>query len=261
MMSGALSSEQIERFVADGFVRLDEAFPREVAEVCRNVLWAASGCDPENRGTWTRPVVRIGGIASPPFRAAADTPRLHAAFDQLVGVGRWRPLGGLGTFPIRFPSAEAPGDAGWHVDAGFDEHLADFFDWRINVVSRGRSLLLLFLLSDVEEEDAPTRIRVGSHRAIARRLAPAGEAGLTLRELLGDFAATAALPEAYATGPAGTVYLCHPFVVHAAQAIRSERVRFLAQPPLLAAEPLRLDRAEGETSPVERAIRRALDGG
>lgn len=255
----ALSPAQIDQFVADGFVRLDDAFSRELAEACCAVLWRASGCDPADPSTWTRPVVRIGHLALPPFRAAATTPRLHAAFDQLVGAGRWQPCGGLGTFPLRFPSPVDPGDAGWHVDPSFGDDVPDFLAWRLNVVSRGRALLMLFLLTDVGEDDAPTRIRVGSHLDIARRLAPAGDAGLTLRELAADdFAGSAARPEASATGAAGTVYLCHPFLVHAAQPVRGARPRFLAQPPLLPAEPLRLARDDGTYSPVERAIRQAL---
>jgi hypothetical protein len=61
-----------------------------------------------------------------------------------------------------------------------------------------------------------------------------------------------------AVGAAGTVYLCHPFVVHAAQRHRGRTPRFIAQPPLFAAEPLELDRADGAHSPVEAAIREAL---
>jgi hypothetical protein len=38
-------------------------------------------------------------------------------------------------------------------------------------------LLMLFLFSDVGIDDAPTRIRVGSHMDVARFLAPAGEDG------------------------------------------------------------------------------------
>src|SRR5690606_16236961 len=109
------------------------------------------------------------------------------------------------------------------------------------------------------EDDAPTRIRVGSHLDIARTLAPAGEAGLSLRELL----AAGAFPgpdrnEVLATGEAGTVYLCHPFLVHAAQPHRGTRPRFMAQPPLQPAEPLQLEREDGDYAPVERAIRMAL---
>lgn len=139
----------------------------------------------------------------------------------------------MGTFPVRFPSPEDPGDAGWHIDASFGDD-PDFVKWRVNVRSKERCLLMLFLFSDVGDDDAPTQIRVGSHRAVARRLAPAGEDGVALEDLVkDDFAGTSACPEARATGPAGTVYLCHPFLVHAAQPHRGARPRFMAQPPLL----------------------------
>jgi hypothetical protein len=127
------------------------------------------------------------------------------------------------------------------------------------VRTKGRALLMLFLFSDVAENDAATRIRAGSHLDIARILAPAGEHGLSLRELAGNgFAETCARREVLATGDAGTVYLCHPFLVHAAQRHRGTRPRFLAQPPLLPAEDFCLHRADGAYSPVEQAIRLAL---
>jgi hypothetical protein len=72
------------------------------------------------------------------------------------------------------------------------------------------------------------------------------------------FAETSARQEVLATGEAGTVYLCHPFLVHAAQPHRGTRPRFLAQPPLLPAGPFSLNRASGVYSPVEQAIRAAL---
>jgi len=205
-------------------------------------------------------VVRLGHYAQPPFRAAANTETLHAAYDGLVGAGRWLPPMGLGTFPIRFPSPDDPGDAGWHIDVSFGwEDNPDFLSWRANVTSRGRALLMLFLFSEVGEQDAPTRIRAGSHRSIARRLAPAGEAGLSLRELAATgFAESADCREVLATGQPGTVYLCHPFLVHAAQPHRGTRPRFMAQPPLLPRAPLQLTRADGDYSLVEQAIRAAL---
>ena len=83
--------------------------------------------------------------------------------------------------------------------------------------------------------------------------------GLTLRELASDgFAESARRSEVSAVGPAGTVYLCHPFLVHAAQPHRGTTPRFLAQPPLLPRGPLVLDRGADPRSPVEEAIARAL---
>jgi hypothetical protein len=247
-------------FVEQGFVTIEEAFPRELAAEVRTILWRDTGCNPDNPSTWIRPVVRLGFYSDPPFVAAANTPRLRRAFDQLVGSGRWVPPRGLGTFPIRFPSPGDPGDAGWHVDASFGTENPDFLSWRVNVHSRGRALLMLFLFSDVGPNDAPTRIRVGSHLEMARLLAPAGEEGRSLRELArNQFAETAHCPEVTATGHAGTVYLCHPFLVHAAQPHHGTRPRFMAQPPLLPASgQLQLTREDGDYAPVEVAIRRGL---
>jgi Phytanoyl-CoA dioxygenase (PhyH) len=254
-----LTPAHIERFVTDGFVRIDDAFAPAVAEAARAILWQATGCKPDDRTTWTRPVVRLGMFTEAPFIEAANTPRLHAAFDRLVGPGRWRRPAAMGTFPVRFPSDVDPGDAGWHIDVSFGTDDPDFMSWRANVHSRGRALLMLFLFSDVGERDAPTRIRVGSHADIARQLAPAGERGLTLRELAADgFAGSAHRPVVTATGSAGTVYLCHPFLVHAAQPHAGERPRFLAQPPLLPADPE--TRPGTDLNAVEQATERALAG-
>lgn len=255
----ALSAAQIEQFVHDGYVAIANAFAPGLAEAARDILWRDTGCDPNDPASWTKPVIRLGMYSQAPFAEAANTPALHRAFDQLVGPGRWLPCRALGTFPIRFPSSEDPGDCGWHIDVSFGLESPDFMEWRANVVSRGRALLMLFLFSDVGPADAPTRIRAGSHRDVARMLAPAGEAGLTLRQLCAnDLAETAHRPQVLATGAAGTVYLCHPFLVHAAQPLASTRPRFLAQPPLLPAQPLVLSRTEAGLWPVERAIVEAL---
>ena len=258
-----IGDDDVRRFIADGFLRLDAAFPRAVADAGRAILWQATGCNPADPATWIRPVIRLSEHGEPPFAAAATAPRLVAALDRLVGRGRWLPRRSLGTFPVRFPGGD-PGDTGWHVDASFPgDDPSDYAGWRVNVASRGRALLMLFLFSDVGEDDAPTRIRVGSHRDVARLLAPAGEAGLGFMELAARLDATAERPTALATGLAGTVYLCHPFLVHAAQPHRGRTPRFLAQPPLLPAEPIRPHRDDGAYSPVEQAIREALadDGG
>jgi hypothetical protein len=255
----SLDQSQIQQFIRKGFVRLANAFPRDVAQAARAILWRDTGCDADNPLTWTRPVIRLGHYSDAPFIEAANTPRLKDALDLLVGPGRWLPVANVGTFPIRFPSDQDPGDTGWHVDASFDYEQADFMQWRVNVASKGRALLMLFLFSDVGELDAPTRIRVGSHLDIARRLASAGEAGLTLGALAENgFNDTAHCEEVLAVGDAGTVYLCHPFLVHGAQRHRGTQPRFMAQPPLLPSQPIVLERDDQLYSPVELAIRAAL---
>src|SRR5690349_16662194 len=93
----ALSAAQIAQFIADGYVRLDDAFPSTLAAAVRDRLWRDLPADRAAPSTWTRPVIRLGMYSDPPFVEAANTPRLHDAFNQLVGPDRWLPCGAMGT--------------------------------------------------------------------------------------------------------------------------------------------------------------------
>src|SRR5437868_1091657 len=108
-ISLGLGDSQIEQFIMDGFTRLDRAFPKELADEGRAILWRDTGCDPEDPSTWVRPVVRLGDYGQEPFRKAVSSPVLHSAFDQLAGPGHWLPRTSLGTFPVRFPAPVEPG--------------------------------------------------------------------------------------------------------------------------------------------------------
>ncbi|MDF9798533.1 hypothetical protein OKW21_003796 [Catalinimonas alkaloidigena] len=255
-----LSETHIQQFIHEGFVRLEHAFSKAWAEEVRKILWLDIAAEPDDPSTWTQPVVRLGNYHQEAFRKAVNTPLLHTAFDQLVGKGLWLARNDLGSFPVRFPGADEPADTGWHVDASFPgDNPNDYLSWRINVRSRGRALLMLFLFSDVSEKDAPTRIRTTSHLEVARLLAPYGEEGLTFMKLAEKLETTAHCQEVGATGEAGTVYLCHPFLVHAAQSHHGEHPRFMAQPPLLPAEAFQLEQKGAVYSPVETAIRMGLE--
>lgn len=227
--------ELVQAFTKRGFVCLPQALRVADTTTAAPAFLRAAGIDPNDPSTWLEPSVRV----EPPPDASAprplETPRLRSTFDALVGSGGWLPRGNLGTAVIRVPHPSEPNDIGWHVDPSFGwEDEPDFLKWRVNRDSRGRALLLLCLLTDVGERDAPTRLRAGSHESIAERLAPHGEGGLTLGELAATgFVESAHCPEVLATGKAGTVYVCHPFLVHSAQAHRGERPRVMTQPPIL----------------------------
>lgn len=216
---------------------------------------------PKTPPTWTRPVVRIDSCAEEPFRRAANTPRLHGAYDQLAGAGRWVAPRGLGTFSIRFPHHDDPGDTGWHLDGSYHVE-GDTWPW-LNLRSYGRALLMLFLLSDIGPNDAPTRIKVGSHLDVPPFLGSGGDPGRNLLELCQAMDEAGQLdspqrPEALATGSAGDVYLCHPFLIHGAQPHHGTGARFIAQPPLVPTGELDLDRHDDAYSPVEIAVRHGL---
>jgi hypothetical protein len=229
---GVLSQTQIGAFAADGFVAVRGAVPTDVVQACQHEIWSAlgdHGIRREDPSTWREPVVRIGCPETEAFAAAGTQPVLWEAFDQLIGAGRWwRRQGVGGTIPVRFPSRADPGDAGWHIESSYaqDGHA------RVNYRSRARGLLALYLFSDVDELSAPTRIRPGSHRDAAPVLRPGGEAGMPFMQAAQLAAqASAARPTVLATGRAGDVFLCHPFLVHAASWPHTGRApRMMAQP-------------------------------
>lgn len=223
----------ITQFLEDGFVRIDGAFSSDLAAQCVDTLWKDIPFDRNDRSTWTQPVVWLGMYDLQPFIDSMNTPKLHSAFDELVGVNKWIPCRSVGTFPVRFPSDKQSNDTGKHVDASFPgDDPTNYFEWRVNAKSKGRALLMLALYSDVSEKDAPTVIYKRSHKDVAELLAPEGDRGLSFTELAKRLDQLPLRESLYATGKAGTVYLCHPFMVHAAQQHTGTNPKFMAQPPL-----------------------------
>jgi hypothetical protein len=227
-----LSQREVDSFVADGYIPVRGAVPADVVRACQDEIWSALGdlgVQPDDPSTWRAPVVRIRCPDSEAFAAAGTQPVLWEAFDQLIGEGRWwRRRGVGGTIPVRFPSRADPGDAGWHIEGSFGKA----GDLWVNYRSRARGLLALYLFSDVDAGSAPTRVRPGSHRDAARVLSSFGEEGMPFSRAAPMAAdASAARPTALATGRAGDVYLCHPFLVHAASWPHTGRYpRIIAQP-------------------------------
>lgn len=259
VMPELLSKKEIEQFVLNGFIRVDNAFSREIADAAADILWNDLPCNRFDRATWTEPVIRLGMYTQQPFIASLNHEKLHSIFDQLIGKDKWIPCRNVGTFPVRFPSARQPNDTGKHVDAGFPGNDPNnFFEWRVNIRSKGRALLMLVLYSDVSEADAPTIIYEGSHMDVARLLSKEGDWGLSFMELAGKLDELPERKKVYATGKAGTIYLCHPFIVHAAQPHRGTNPKFMAQPPLLLKNELSISDSAGSYTPVEQAIRLAL---
>ncbi|MGE0325745.1 MAG: phytanoyl-CoA dioxygenase family protein [Polyangiaceae bacterium] len=250
---GAPARAQLEAFLSQGFLALPGALDPSTVRGAREAVLAAA----EQAGGAQQSVVRIAPVHPACARALAS-PTLEAAYDLLLGAGRWQPRSDLGTCVVRFPATTVAPDTGWHVDAGFGwETEADFMQWRVNVRSRGRALLLLVLLSDVGEDDAPTRLLVGSHLRLARHLAQHGESGQTLQELVDSGVLEPRSGEvALATGAAGTVFVCHPFLIHAAQDHRGKNPRAIAQPAIFAPGELSLD--SDPPNAVERAIHDAI---
>jgi hypothetical protein len=257
-VTSGLSNNEINQFIELGYVKIENAFSEALAKECRSMLWKAIQLDPNKPETWTQPVIRLGEMGHEPFQKAANTPLLLHAFNQLAG-DNWLPKTSLGSFPIRFPSKVPAGDTGWHVDASFaGDAPDDYLEWRINVHSKGRALLMLFLFSDVTEDDAPTLIRERSHLDVAKLLGEEGEEGLSFVQLAEKLVRLPKRNEVTATGKAGTVYLCHPFIVHAAQEHRGKNPKFMAQPALMTKRDFDISPTAILHCPVEEAILKGI---
>jgi hypothetical protein len=247
-----LTAHQLERFAETGFVCLRSALPRVLAQECRELAAEQLNIDLDDPTSWRDAVVR-GLVQGEPLRKAANAPRLLDAVHQLLDPDRWLPRPNLGLFVVRFPTNVDPGDTGWHIDSSFESTDGR---WFVNYRSRERGLLLLCLLSDVGVDDAPTRILPGSHLKMPSLLRPFGERGV--------FGLDAPVPEqtgpiALATGNAGDIYLCHPFLVHAATwPHRGTEPRFTAQPPIALVDALHVQDGD-DLSAVGRAVLTGLE--
>jgi len=258
-----LKGAEVEQFLHEGYVVVRGAVPADVVSACQDVLWtdlATRGIRRGNRSTWTRPVVRLNCPEGGPFVAAGTARVLWDAYDQLLGEGTWEKRQGVGgTIPVRFPSEADPGDAGWHIDGSFDGPDGSYW---VNVRSKMRGLLVLFLRTDVDEGSAPTRILRGAHLDVPRVLVPAGEDGISFAHVAPRLPkSTFERQQAYATGKAGDVYVCQPFLVHAASwPHRGTQARMIAQLGVAILQPFALgdNSAEADLCPVEAAILRGL---
>jgi len=243
----------IGHFIRDGYVAVRGAVDTGTVEACREKIWEAMarrGVREGDRTTWPALVHIDEELTGEPFTSAGNSPLLAAACDELIGQGRWtRPVGIGDSVIARFPAGEDErANAGYHIEGSYD---GPGGGW-VNVRSRARGLLALFLFTDVSEDDAPTRLVCGSHLFVPEFLAPYGEPGAYSDA---EFWRPSVLcrPVAHATGKAGDVFLCHPFIVHTATwPHRGLTPRIIAQPAVHVRDGFAVDGSD--PAPVARAI-------
>lgn len=219
-------------FLRDGFLKLERPQLRQEADAARESLWESIAPTTADPSTWTEPVVWTADLyGGGPFGPLASSPDLAEAFDQICGKDGWVPRHCLGNIPVRFPVRPAAQDRGWHIDAN-----TQLSDGSWTVTGRPQTMLLLTLLSEIGPRDAPTRIRVGSHRDVAAAFSeePDPEAS-DMWQMIDT--ASAARPVAFATGSPADVYLVHPLCVHAADEHRGATPRFMSQAPVQLTRP------------------------
>ncbi|SDX83166.1 hypothetical protein [Paenibacillus sp. CF384] len=254
-MPKVLTEEQVKHFIDKGWVKVEEAYPREEALKVQDFLWeelAKRGVQREDQATWTEPVVRLGDYVHP-IHNGLNSDRLTGAIEDLIGEGRWQ-LGkerenvSWGGYIVNF-GPEVPGN--WHYDGSHFRHYLDSWE---------QGVLLVCLFSEVNKGGSGTLVAEGSHNIVAKMLEKHPEGiglGEAIREcnkhpwladLLGKnipasddiYAATPSDnrqakkerlqkfkdtayedPDGYSlrvvetTGKPGDMVICHPFLYHA----------------------------------------------
>jgi hypothetical protein len=245
----------VDSFVRDGFAAVRQAVDAGTAAACRKLIWQSMGrrgvrqSDP---ATWPA-LVPIDGLDAGPFTAAGLSPAPTVAYDELIGPGRWRSPVHVGrAVMVRFPSQDRAG-AGYHIEASYPGPGGQGLAGQCPLPGRG--LLALFLLTDVDPDDAPTRLVCGSHLTAA-------VPGTVRRSRRGRRRPAVvplyAVPSCHARDRDGRdVFLCHPFIVHTATwPHRGTGPRMIAQPAVSAPAGFTLDGTD--PSPVAQAITSAL---
>jgi hypothetical protein len=171
----------LDAFVRDGYVAMRGAVDSGTVAACRELIWDATerrGVSRADPATWPPLVAGMYDLSAGPFMAAYLAPALTAAYDELIGPGRWQPWADMGeSVVVRFPAEDQRANAGYHIVGSYAVPSELPGRWWVNVRSRARGLLALFLFTDVGRDDAPTRLLCGSHLTVPKFLAPYGEAG------------------------------------------------------------------------------------
>ena len=252
----ALSPEQIEQFITQGYIVVKGCFTPETAKQYTDRAWDRLGYDPDDPSTWEQEQIHMPALER--WEAKEFAPKAWAAMCELMG-GEDRaaqPCSWGDSFilnlrrgadrPWQPPSAESPG---WHKDGDFFRHFLD---------SPEQGLLTLVLWSDMRHRGGGTFVVADSVPAVARFLLEHPEG---VRP--GEFDTKRILSECSQfvemTGEIGDVVILHPYILHASSQNALRVPRFITNPAVNLKEPMEFNRPNPEDfSPVERAVLRGL---
>ena len=244
-----LTTADLDHFRAKGYVKLEQAFPRETADEWAANCWRRLGIDPNDSSTWNEARTHMGGDVRGDVKDIA--PRCYEAMMELSGGADrvQHPVQWSDHFIVNlYEGADSdwvppgPASKGWHKDG-------DFFRHFLNSPEQG--LLVFVLWTDVVHHGGPTYVATDSIKVIAEFLADHPEGVLPndfnfsdLISKCNDFVE--------ATGEPGDVYLLHPFTLHAVSQNILKRPRIITNPPVHLNEPMQFNRPD--LSPVEAAV-------
>jgi hypothetical protein len=251
-----LTDEQIEHFLARGYVVLHECFTREAASSLTETTFTRLGYDPDDPATWREAVIHMPAHRHVDVKEFA--PKVWGAVCDLLG-GETRiqePYLWSDGFIVNLREGmerpwepPSPQVKGWHKDGDFFRHFLD---------SPEQGLLTIVLWSDIQPRGGATLVAADSVPVVARFLAEHPEGVLP-----NAFDHQALIAQCHdfveATGHVGDVYLLHPYVLHAKSQNLLGIPRLITNPPVHLRAPMQFNRPDAaDYSPVELAILRGL---
>jgi hypothetical protein len=271
-----LSPEQVEAFLRDGYLVVRNAFDKETARRWRADAnrrlrnepekWvkgydpedesrSLSGYDPDDPSTWTWGRVDLEGPEI--VEIAEFAPDAWAAIcDLLGGPERIRTTSWNNYLIINFNAdahlgvdRPAPNWDSWHID---DPQPVT----RLDRIRNG--LVCIIVVDDILPKSGNTWLALDSIPKVARELA-ASPSGVDFIADRGHGITEQCERFFEVTGETGDILMMHPLMMHSSSPNRSPRVRWMGNPMVYLDQPLDPWRPRDELSPVELAIRRAID--
>ena len=246
-----LSESQRATFERDGIVKLDPVFGPDDAGRMQDAIWgelrSKFDIHRDDPSTWNGRLPT--GLKNSKRNRSFDAvfaPPLHGALDDLLGAGEWKQPKNAGQVLVTMPNGtkwRVPHKL-WHVDFGY-------------TLPRDRLVILKawVLVDDIEPGGAGTPQIAGSHMLVADYVEGRPPTDLDFRRVRIAFMKSNPWLKALSnddgdpdrnarfmietdvdghpvrvvelTGPAGTVYLTHPWVLHSASANVTTRARLM----------------------------------
>ena len=152
-----LTVEEVAFFRENGYVRVKQALPRELALEMQRQIWAEfaadHGIERENRSTWRPPPRSPRRAKHSALNEKLATERFQGAISDCLGYDNWERPASWGGFNVTFPDPEAPA----YIPS-------DTWHWDGSPTSRG--LLIFSFYSEVGPGGGGTPIVSGSHRVV-----------------------------------------------------------------------------------------------
>ena len=289
-----LTQEQVNQFIELGWVKVEQAFPKEEALEAQSIVWEnveKRGVLKDDESTWTEEMVQLNETYEHDEFQKCNTTRLADAIEDLVGEGRWADRTvygesdkkvGYGWWPVNFSQgANKPWSVpttGWHWDGIHFRHYIDSPEQGLlclNLFSEigkqgGGTLVIAKFLSEqpdgIELEEG-IRALNKQHPWFSELTASNQKDDTTNNEQdrIEKFMENPYVDEdgiklkvIETTGSPGDVILCHPFLYHAASQNHSGVPRFMCNRTTPLTERINLNRPDGNYSPLEWSIKSVL---